>query len=490
MKAKRVKKQRSDGWAAHPKDVWSDVLGFLSISDGCSLTSASSTLLESRHAVKVTKLNAAGASRWMAGHLIRRLQAYPHLSHLVLTGGSLRGNLVGPLMSRLPPQLIVLQLDWCNASADGWRALVQMLSAPRLPKLQMVALSTMPSVGPNDLVQLLEPLRERAQWSAQCGKEQSVKMLKRIKLPAGAYQSLPEDLLKSLSDQGIAEAALELGTRAEDEAHPMHKKVDLTAAMKWHRIAKARGSLEAGCRLGVILLRGSNEFNITADTGRAVKYISWAAKRGHGWSQLMMARFSELAGQTHKANQWLHLSAERNIQEAVLLLADRYYHGSQGLKQDFATAYVLFKLAADKGGLPSTEPGARPSYGEPSLPLSEIIRLQCILGAMLYEGKGVEKDLVAAKHRLRSAARIGEGHVMGLESLYTLAMVLLMEKSEESHEEAFQLLHQAASLGHAKALELIWAIHAEAAAAQAQAQASSARGGHPMHLLSGTVGHS
>ncbi|MCC6715363.1 MAG: sel1 repeat family protein [Gammaproteobacteria bacterium] len=175
------------------------------------------------------------------------------------------------------------------------------------------------------------------------------------------------------------------------------------------------------------------------DWSTAIKVFTLLAERGDARSQFALAMMHDrgegLANDDRKALEWYTKSAEGGYAKAQLNLGFMYERG-EGVAKDAEQSLHWFREAATQGNPEAlarlTE---RAGSGDPDA--------QFVVGSMHGTGRGVEKNVEAARKWLGKAAKAG--HV---KSQYNLA-VLLEEAGEE--DQARQWYKKAAAQGHAKA---------------------------------------
>lgn len=183
------------------------------------------------------------------------------------------------------------------------------------------------------------------------------------------------------------------------------------------------------------------------DWSTAIKVFTLLAERGDARSQFALAmmydRGEGLANDDRKALEWYTKSAQAGYDKAQLNLGFMYERG-EGVAKDARQSLHWFREAAIQG---NPEALAR---------LTELAgggdaEAQFLVGSMHATGRGVEKNLEAARKWLAKAAKAG--HV---KSQYNLA-VLLEEAGEE--DQARQWYKKAAAQGHVKAAYNLGLLH-------------------------------
>lgn len=123
----------------------------------------------------------------------------------------------------------------------------------------------------------------------------------------------------------------------------------------------------------------------------ALRLLRRGSEQGDYWATYQLALLIAMDGNKQQALALLRKGAEQGLVASWLTLADRE---SVTLK-DKPAAFALFMRAA----------AADPKFFRPS-----VAHAQFMVGRMLRDGEGVERNLAEAQHWLESAARFGNIH--------------------------------------------------------------------------------
>lgn len=152
---------------------------------------------------------------------------------------------------------------------------------------------------------------------------------------ASAFYSLGEFLYDTEQENGVPE-----------------KKTEDETSIRLFKMAAELGDSDAMYFLGSAYHEGlPGYFEASAPT--ALAYFTQAAEKGHLQSafhlSLMLLTGDGVDADTGKAKYYLRLAADRDHPEALFLLAEMHFNGSDGENLDYQQALKLFKRAAKLG---------------------------------------------------------------------------------------------------------------------------------------------
>ena len=113
-------------------------------------------------------------------------------------------------------------------------------------------------------------------------------------------------------------------------------------AFAFYKRSAELGNNEAQCAVGNLLLHGSG---VQKDIDRAEKYYQMAAENGDYMSQHALGCIEHQRGNQEKAFVWFEKAARKNHLASVFNVARALYNGD-GVEQDIVMAYFYFRIAA------------------------------------------------------------------------------------------------------------------------------------------------
>ena len=144
---------------------------------------------------------------------------------------------------------------------------------------------------------------------------------------------------RKAAEQGHAKAQFNLALRYNKG---QGVKQDYTQAIYWYRKAAEQGHADAQNNLGVMYKNGQG---VTEDNAQAIYWYQKAAEQGHAKAQYSLAWLYKDGRDYAQAFHWLRKAAEQGDAMAQFFLGLSYNKG-QGVKQDYAQAYIWFFVAA------------------------------------------------------------------------------------------------------------------------------------------------
>jgi TPR repeat protein len=120
---------------------------------------------------------------------------------------------------------------------------------------------------------------------------------------------------------------------------------DLTAALKWFKLAAESNEPHAACRLGDLYFSGQG---VEKDEATARKWYEREAQHGCGHAQFALGQCAELESKQDEAMLWYRRAATNGALNAEVFLGERLSDGL-GPKQDYVEAYLWYRVAAEGG---------------------------------------------------------------------------------------------------------------------------------------------
>ncbi|HVU26832.1 MAG TPA: tetratricopeptide repeat-containing serine protease family protein [Verrucomicrobiae bacterium] len=197
------------------------------------------------------------------------------------------------------------------------------------------------------------------------------------------YGSLSIEQIKSLAENGDAQAQYKLGNRYL-QGEGVSK--DSSKAIKWYRKAADQGQVQAETLLGYSYLSGES---VPKDSSEAIKWFRKAADQGYDYAQDCLGECYQggigVPQDYGEAVKWYQKAAEQGYVTAQYDLG-KCYQNSNGVPCDFAEAAKWFRAAADQG----------------------FSDAQLALGAFYANGMGVPQNYVESVKWFQKAADQGE----------------------------------------------------------------------------------
>ncbi|KAB2646355.1 MAG: tetratricopeptide repeat protein [Verrucomicrobiota bacterium] len=253
------------------------------------------------------------------------------------------------------------------------------------------------------------------------------------------------DQLTAAADKGDADAQFRLG---QAYIRGIGVKKNLTTALEFIQRAANQGHPEA---IGGVGYFHANGFGVKQDLTVAADWFRKGAEKGGAKAQLNYAQ-ALLNGRGVPVDEaegmkWIDKAIAQDLDQAYFAKGEFHYHGTHGIKQDFAKAREFIQKAAD----------------------SDHAAAQNMLGAIYQEGLGVTRDLEKAEFWFRKSAEQGDPKGMS-----NLGQILGPDGPDASkHVEALKwlLLARRANESQAKnVLNLILRTRPPAVVAEAQKQ--------------------
>jgi len=148
--------------------------------------------------------------------------------------------------------------------------------------------------------------------------------------------------LRKAAEQGHAKAQSRLARMYWMYYIGQGVKQDYAQAVHWYRKAAEQGHADAQNNLGVMYKNGQG---VTEDNAQAIYWYQKAAEQGHAKAQYSLAWLYKDGRDYAQAFHWLRKAAEQGDAMAQFFLGLSYNKG-QGVKQDYAQAYIWFFVAA------------------------------------------------------------------------------------------------------------------------------------------------
>lgn len=169
--------------------------------------------------------------------------------------------------------------------------------------------------------------------------------------------------------------------------------VDIKEAIKYYMRAIEEGSFTTARNLGLLLIKGYDEYEIKADYKEGMKYLKFASENGdtdamHYYS-VNVANNKSTVKEIELMEYYLKKGVYLKVDDLILIYAQLLYKGNV-LPQDKVKAARYFKMCADLGNI----------YG------------MRMYGNCLYDGIGVEKNLDETLTYFKMAADYGSVQAM------------------------------------------------------------------------------
>lgn len=249
----------------------------------------------------------------------------------------------------------------------------------------------------------------------------------------------------------LAEKAAELGEvkGVSLAAQVYEDEQNYTKALELYKKAAEQGEVKSLVMLAQLYYNGQG---VAQDKEEALRYAQQAVRMGELSGLMVIGLVEEDKGEVEKALECYRKVAEIGFTPAFMRLAQMYYNG-KGVEKDLAeakkwaekadlageaAAALLLGLLYDKAGDAENAVKCYMRAAESGVPNASLR-----LAMAYYEGKGVARDLAAAKHWGEKAAEAGDSEAQ--------MMMGFIAREENDHAKAVKYYLMAAESGDAEA---------------------------------------
>lgn len=199
---------------------------------------------------------------------------------------------------------------------------------------------------------------------------------------------------------------------------------NVVCALKYFKMAGELRDVSAMFWLGHVYRVGDDAMGVERDRDLCLKYLHGAADLGHAMAQYYVALLYrngefDMGPDSDRFHEYLKLAVENEEPDALFCMADLYFHGGDGIEQDYRMALKYYDMAS------------RLDHAD----------AKCSLGTMYYRGIGTKRNDEKAFQLYQEA-----GHLHHMDAWRNVARMYFLghgvRQSEDSATSILKMVEQ------------------------------------------------